>query len=273
MLQKYDNEMTIQGMRLPVAGLGTVKFGRNEGVKYPNHFELPDDKQLSNLLALAHELGIRLLDTAPAYGTSEARLGKLLPNHHDWLISTKVGETFQQGQSQFDFSANAIQASIQHSLKRLQRQHLDVVLIHSDGNDEYILRQTDAVKTLQQLKQAGTIRAIGFSGKTASGGIAALQEYNMDIAMVTHNPTYQAEKAVIDTATELQKAIFIKKAFASGHLQQLGNDPIRQTMTCIFANSHANLSVILGTINPAHLQQNAATIVTVLANHQQPPND
>lgn len=265
MLQKYDRIMTVSNFTLPIAGLGTVKFGRNQGVKYPKVFSLPDDNHLKNLLALAHELGIRLLDTAPAYGNSEARLGKLLPPHDNWLISTKIGEHFISGKSHFDFSTKSIQASLQRSLKLLQRNVLDIVLIHSNGNDQQILADTDAVATLQRLKQTGMIRAVGLSGKTALGGIAALQDYDMDIAMITHNPIYQAEQAVIDTAARLDKAILVKKAFASGHLQQLGSDPITHAMQCVFDTRHDKLSVILGTINPTHLQQNAEAIATVLA--------
>ena len=88
-----------------ILGLGTVKFGRNQGVKYPNSFSLPSDKELSHLLSLAADVGINLLDTAPAYGMSEERLGHLLQGQrHQWIISTKVGEEFIQGQSYFDFS-------------------------------------------------------------------------------------------------------------------------------------------------------------------------
>lgn len=264
MLQKYDRKMTVADLTLPVAGLGTVKLGRNTGVKYPNAFELPNDKQALDLLALAHELGIRLIDTAPAYGNSEKRLGKLLPAKPDWLICTKVGETFENGQSQFNFSAQGIKNSVQRSLTQLRRDYLDIVLIHSDGNDSHILHHTDAVQTLHQLKKDGFIRAVGLSGKTASGGIAALETFDMDIAMITHNPIYQAEKTIIDTAIAQSKAILVKKAFASGHLEQLGNNPIQRTMDCIFSNRDVAISVILGTINPVHLRENVKAINNVL---------
>ena len=59
--------------------LGTVKFGRNTNVKYPTKFKLPEDKLIVNLLSEAQELGVKLLDTAPAYGNSEHRIGQLLP--------------------------------------------------------------------------------------------------------------------------------------------------------------------------------------------------
>ena len=66
------------GMTVSVLGLGTVKLGRNQAVKYPEPFELPDDAQARRLIDRARDLGINLLDTAPAYGTSEERLGRLL---------------------------------------------------------------------------------------------------------------------------------------------------------------------------------------------------
>ena len=71
----------------------TVKLGRNDGVKYPEPFSIPDDKEAHALLAAAKSLGINLIDTAPAYGTSEERLGTLLAGEReDWIICTKVGE-------------------------------------------------------------------------------------------------------------------------------------------------------------------------------------
>ena len=85
------------GINVSPLGLGTVKLGRNQQVKYPQGFDIPDDAQVSELLALAWELGINFIDTAPAYGTSEQRLGQLLPRADDWVIMTKVGEIFENG--------------------------------------------------------------------------------------------------------------------------------------------------------------------------------
>jgi hypothetical protein len=34
-------------------GLGTVKLGRNSGVKYPQAFDLPDEREVDELLATA----------------------------------------------------------------------------------------------------------------------------------------------------------------------------------------------------------------------------
>jgi aryl-alcohol dehydrogenase-like predicted oxidoreductase len=91
-------------MKVSALGLGTVKLGRDQGVKYPEGFTIPDDGQARALLAQARDLGINLIDTAPAYGNSEQRLGNLLRGQRDqWLICSKVGEEFDDGVSRFDF--------------------------------------------------------------------------------------------------------------------------------------------------------------------------
>ena len=111
-------EIADTGCRVSTIGLGTVKFGRNADVKYPSDFTIPDDAELRNLLSIAKEGGINLIDTAPAYGASERRLGSLLKGQRqDWILSTKAGEHYADGVSRFDFSAPGIERSIYTSLK------------------------------------------------------------------------------------------------------------------------------------------------------------
>lgn len=236
------------GIEVSRVGLGTVKFGRNQGVKYPAAFDLPTDDEITHLLTVAFELGINLLDTAPAYGLSEERLGKLLPGRREqWVITTKAGEEFVNGVSQFDFSPAFICHSIERSLQRLRMDYLDIVLVHSNGEDEKIIEQDQVFTTLDKLKQAGKIRAYGMSTKTVTGGLLTLDR--ADVAMVTFNPDYTEERQVIEQANQHQKGIFIKKAFASGHL------PVADSLRFIF-NEPGVTSVIMGTINPAHLREN-----------------
>ena len=120
-------------------GLGTVKFGRNQEVKYPTGFSLPVYRAIESLLDLARESGINILDTAPAYGSSEQRIGRLLRDRDQWVICTKVGEEFTTGKSFFDFSAEHTRRSVERSLRDMKTDYLDIVLIHSDGEDLKIL--------------------------------------------------------------------------------------------------------------------------------------
>jgi aryl-alcohol dehydrogenase-like predicted oxidoreductase len=249
-------------IEVSVIGLGTVKFGRNQGVSYPTSFALPTDNEIETLLHCATELGINLLDTAPAYGTSEERLGKLLQaNRHDWIISTKVGEEFVDGESRFDFSPEAIRHSIERSLKRLRTDYLDIVFVHSNGDDLYLIEEETIFLVLEAYKKAGKIRAYGMSTKTIAGGLLTVDK--SDLAMVTFNPVYTAEREVITHAHQHQKGVFIKKAFASGHLQTGTEDAVGDAMRYIFAEPGVT-SVIVGTINPAHLQQNVTSAIKAL---------
>lgn len=247
------------GIEVSVLGLGTVKFGRNQGVKYPEAFDLPDDHALQNLLSCAEDLGINFMDTAPAYGLSEERIGKLLHGQRQhWVISTKAGEEFVDGKSNFDFSAIGITRSVERSLRRLQTDYIDMLLIHSCGDDEKIIVEDGVFDTLARLKEQGKIRAFGMSTKTVAGGILTIE--HADLAMVTYYPGYTDEHPVIAHAKKNRKGILIKKALASGHLHQLNvENPVASSM-CFALSEPGVTSVIVGTINADHLRENAAAV-------------
>ncbi len=244
------------GVEVTPVGFGTVKIGRNQGVKYPECFSIPSDRQVVDLLNLAQEFGINLLDTAPAYGSSEERLGKLVGNRQDWVIATKVGEEFENGNSIYDFSAQHTQYSVERSLRRLQTDYLDIVLVHSDGNDVDIINNTACLETLSKLKEKGLIRAYGMSTKTVEGGLLAAQL--SDLVMVCYNLQQREEEPVIDYAQEENKGIFIKKALASGNFRSENSnqdDPVKENLR--FIRQHSGVtSIILGTINSKHLKHN-----------------
>jgi aryl-alcohol dehydrogenase-like predicted oxidoreductase len=260
-MQKVN--ITNTDINLSILGLGTVKLGRNTAVKYPTAFDIPNDKTALSILNTAAECGINLIDTAPAYGNSETRLGKLIKHtSQEWVISTKVGEIFNAatGQSTYNFSPKHIQNSIENSLRQLQREYLDIVLIHSDGNDERIIQEDGALDTLNRLKQKGLIRATGMSAKTVEGGILTAQ--HSDIVMVTHNLAYQDEVDVMHYAQQQNKNIFIKKALASGHSALAQDnaadveDQVQKSFDCIYQHPSVS-SIILGSITPSHIKENA----------------
>ncbi len=231
---------------LSTLALGTVKFGRNTGVKYPTQFDIPDLKTCANLIDQAHDLGFNILDTAPAYGLSEQRLGDVLKtrNSQDWLVCTKAGENYnsETQESSFDFSPKAIKSSLENSLRLLNKTHIDIFLIHSNGDDLNILQQDEIIQTLHDLKTSGLIRAHGISTKTIAGGLAACEL--LDVVMVTHNLNYQDEICVINKAEKLNKGVLIKKGLASGHLNTNPNLNINSNIN---SNINKNLNTNLNT--------------------------
>lgn len=241
------------GIRVSTLGLGTVKFGRNIGVKYPESFSLPDMDSLARLLSLATELGINYLDTAPAYGDSESRLGELLKhNREHWIISTKVGEFYDGKQSRYDFSAKATVASVELSLERLGAEYLDIVFVHSDGDDKAVIQSTPVLESLAQLKQQGLIRAIGYSGKGVGSELAM---EIADVFMISLNETDTSQAHLLSICQQKDKGVVIKKALSSGHASDPGS-------ALRFAADHPSVSsVIVGTINPEHLASNVAAVM------------
>ena len=233
-------------------GLGTTKFGRNEEVKYPREFDLPTDSEILALLECARLWGINLIDTAPAYGTSEERIGRLLVEREDWVIATKVGETFDGGQSRFDFSPEAIRRSVEESLRRLRTDWLDLVLLHSNGDDLSILDRSDALETLDSLREAGKIRAIGASTKTVAGGLRATEL--CDVVMLSLSRADLSQRPVVEAAHRARVGVLAKKPLASGH------DPDPALALAEVAASPGLTSIVVGTLSAEHLEQNARAV-------------
>lgn len=90
----------------------------------------------------AFKSGINLFDTSPFYGLtkSEEVLGRAIADlpRKEIIVATKVG---RYGESEFDFSAGRVTASVDESLKRLQIDYLDIVQCHDIefGNLEQVL--------------------------------------------------------------------------------------------------------------------------------------
>lgn len=249
-------------MEVSALGLGTVKLGRNQGVKYPEGFSIPDDRAASALISHARDLGINLIDTAPAYGNSEQRLGTLLAGQRSqWLICSKVGEEFDNGSSHFNFTPEHTAFSIHRSLKRLRTDVIDMVLVHSDGDDLRIINELGTLEALSDLKRRGLIRAYGMSTKTVAGGIAAAAQ--CDMVMLTYNLVQQEEVEVLDACAKHNAGALIKKALASGHLAENFEDPVQASMELVFSHA-ATTAAIIGTISKDHLTANVKAALAAL---------
>lgn len=251
------------GLVVSVIGLGTVKLGRTRGLKYAAQAgaaTLPSDDQAGELLRTAAALGVNLIDTAPAYGTSEERIGGLMHAHNwfggreRWVVCTKAGEEFDpeanggQGASAFDFSPGTVRASVERSLKRLRTEWIDVLLLHSDGRDEWIVKESGAMGELEALKKRGLVRAIGVSTKTVEGGMLAVEK--CDVVMVTHNPSHTSEQRVIDASQDAGVGVLVKKGLESGNAADVAG-----AIRFVLATPGVS-AMIVGTSSAEHLRGN-----------------
>lgn len=129
----------------------------NNGVKMPilgyGVFQIADQEECERCVLDAIEVGYRLIDTAQAYG-NEVAVGKAIKKcsipREELFITTKV------------WIANAgyekAKASIEESLRKMQLDYLDLVLIHQPFNDYY-----GTYRAMEDLYKEGKIKAIGVS--------------------------------------------------------------------------------------------------------------
>jgi aryl-alcohol dehydrogenase-like predicted oxidoreductase len=196
------------------------------------------------------QLGVNLIDTAPAYGESERKLRPFVAaNRARIVLATKCGEQYKDGRSTYDFSARAITASIDESLRRMKTDHVDLLLLHSDGRDLEILDQTDALEALGRLKKSGKARAVGISAKTEAGIARACGV--LDVVMAPFNEKETSLANALREAHEAGLGVLAIKGLYSGHLEA------RTAIEFVLKQPFID-ALVVGTINPAHLQEAAA---------------
>ena len=133
----------------------TVKL--NNGVEMPvlgfGVYQIPDNNECERVVSEALDVGYRLIDTAQAYFNEEA-VGKAIKNsgvdREDIFLVTKVWVS--------NAGYEKAKASIDESLRKLQTDYLDLILIHQPFNDYY-----GTYWAMEEAYRQGKTRAIGVS--------------------------------------------------------------------------------------------------------------
>jgi aryl-alcohol dehydrogenase-like predicted oxidoreductase len=155
------------GTDIPALGLGCWAIG---GPFYSGDTPLGwgevDDAVSIAAIRRAVDLGIRFFDTAQAYGTghSETVLGQALRNQPKVRIGTKIGIAIDPATRQMrgdETDPAKIAQSVDDSLRRLQRERIDLVHLHL--NSLPVAEAEDVFGTLDTLRDAGKIDAYGWS--------------------------------------------------------------------------------------------------------------
>ena len=263
MLQAFNRSLGKTGISVSPLGYGSVKIGRNTGVKYPSAYALPDDAQISSLLNTLQELGINLLDTAPAYGNAEEKLGAAITQRHNWVLCSKVGEIFDGNHSTYCFEPNFIKNSVNQSLQRLRTDYLDILLLHLPYATRIsTVQRDDVIDTLNTLKQQGKVRAIGASTHDEDGGMAALSF--ADVLMMEYSPAHPHTLPVLHAAQQQGVGILVKKGLNCGNLvPPQGVTAPAYALNYILQQPAAQCTVI-SSLQELHLRQNAEIAAKVL---------
>ena len=243
------------GLCVTPIGFGAFKIGRNEKIKYPQPYDLPTEETARSVVEGVVDLGVRFIDTAPAYGLSEQRVGRFLADRPDIVVSTKVGEQFDAGRSTYAYDRESVETSLDRSRQVLGRPVLDLVFVHSDGRDLDIQRDTDVIDVLRRQRDEGRIRAIGFSGKTPAGAHHALKW--ADAIMVEYHAHDTSHDEAMRKAQDRRVAVIVKKGLAAGHL------PAREAISFVLCHP-AVTSLVIGGLNLQHMAANIEAARQVL---------
>jgi len=155
----------------------------NNGVKMPlvgfGVFQIEDADECERCVLDALDAGYRLIDTAQAYYNEEAvgrALQKTTVPREEIFLTTKVWVT--------EFSYEKAKASVLESMRKLQVDYLDLVLVHQCLSDYY-----GAYHALEDLYAEGKIRAIGISNFSAER-MADIATFNKIVPAVNQVETH-----------------------------------------------------------------------------------
>lgn len=199
------------GMNVSEIGLGAWQLANPD-------WGIDDRKEALEIVQKSLEAGCNFFDTAPGYGggRSEELLGEGLKSvRKDIILCTKFGHT---AEGVTDFSTQAIRPSLEASMKRLQTDYLDIVLMHNPPREMMDGRISSQYEEFEKLKAEGMIRAYGVSLDWREELDLVLDTTKSQAAEVFFNALYQETLPAYPKAQAQGMGLIIKVPLDSGWL-------------------------------------------------------
>jgi aryl-alcohol dehydrogenase-like predicted oxidoreductase len=199
------------GLSVPIVSLGLARLG---------HPAVPLEAA-ADLLELAYEGGIRLVDVAPHYGDAELKLKPFLRRRRaDVIVTSKVlVDQPERGDAGLQ---------IEETLRRTGAGYLDVVYAHSVGDVAFdrLFEAGGALSQLEAARRRQYVRAIGITAHNHVPHVArVLAARGFDAVMLPVNPVdrqhYDFEHRVVPLALEGGAAVLAMKVIG-GALPHVG---------------------------------------------------
>ena len=200
------------GEQLPVLGLGTWRtfdVGGDQRAREP----------LGDVLSSFAQLGGKLVDSSPMYGSAEEVVGGLVASaglRDRLFVATKVWTTGK---------TKGI-AEMEASMRKLRVETIDLMQVHN------LVDVATHLRTLAEWKSAGRVRYVGITHYTASAHekVAKLLQSHasIDFVQINHSAAErEAEKRVLPVARDRGVAVIVNRPFAEGGLlKRLARRPL-----------------------------------------------
>lgn len=228
-----------------------------------------DQKKTDAAIDAALDAGITLFDHADIYarGKAEASFGARLksqPSLRDRiLLQTKCGIRFadDQGPQRFDFSADWITQSVEHSLRRLNTEHIDIFLLHRPDP----LMEPEVI--------AETFASLQASGKVGQVGVSNMDRYQMALlqdALDTPLVVNQVELSLtaldfLSQGVDHNTAANTGNTFVPGTIEYCRQHKVQlQSWGCLSQGLFSGRAV---TDQPPHIQQTAQLVSDLSAQY------
>lgn len=199
------------GMYVSEIGLGAWQLGNPD-------WGGGDEKEALRIIHKSLDVGCNFFDTAPGYGggASEKLLGEGLKSvRRDVIICTKFGHT---AEGATDFGTSAIRPSIEASMRRLQTDYLDIVLMHNPPREMMDGSLNSQYEEFEKLKAEGKIRAYGVSLDWREELDLVVDTTKSKALEVFFNALYQEPLPAFQKVYEQGVGIIVKVPLDSGWL-------------------------------------------------------
>jgi aryl-alcohol dehydrogenase-like predicted oxidoreductase len=177
------------------------------------------DEEAVACVERALELGINYIDTSPAYGQSERRIGLALRGglREKVFLATKTGTRTPVK----DYTRDGTLRSVEASMERLGTDYLDLVQVHDPDELGIVLGRGGAVEALLELKEQGVIGGIGIGVRSHEFLLSAIRHGAFDtiLTYADFNLVQQtAREALFEEAVGHDVAIVLGSPLLFGYL-------------------------------------------------------
>jgi aryl-alcohol dehydrogenase-like predicted oxidoreductase len=184
--------------------LGTVQFGLNYGIS--NTTGKPSVESAFAILDTAKQSGIKMLDTAQAYGNSMEVIGKY---HRSRTAAFEVI-------SKFHLNSENLQEVVINELKTLSISGYEALLFHSFS--DFWIAENKVFHALRALKQNGLLKKTGVSVYTNDEFKRAIEHDEIDVIQLPFNllDNNSQRGALMEEAKTKGKELHIRSVFLQG---------------------------------------------------------
>jgi aryl-alcohol dehydrogenase-like predicted oxidoreductase len=198
------------GLQVTVLGFGAMDLGG-----LPAAQPISDD-DASHVLNAVLDAGINFIDTAVCYGASEARIGRAIAHRRqEFFLATKCGCVPGEGMAaQHVYTAANVRAGVEHSLRAMRTDRIDLVQIHSSITPLEV-RSEGAMAELLKMRDEGKLRFIGISG-ILPNLFAQIESGMFDVVQVPYSALQREHEAMIAKASDAEVGVIIRGGVARG---------------------------------------------------------